>query len=141
MRYGEQIFEIDVPMDDIDLEAPDLLEQLKAAFEQRHEQLYTYSLKDQKPVLINARVATVGLLPAPPAEPSAAGGTPAAPSHERQVYLSEWISAPVYDFAALAHGQIIDGPAIVESDTTTVLLRPGDRASTTEQRWLDITIA
>ena len=45
------------------------------------------------------------------------------------------------EFAALAAGQIIDGPAIVESDTTTVLLRPGDHATVTEQRWLDIAIA
>ena len=141
MRYGEQIFEIDVPMDEIDLEASDLLEQLKAAFERRHEELYTYSLKDQKPVLINARVATVGLLPAPPMEPSAANTAPAASSHTRQIYLGEWLSAPVFDFSALSQGQVIDGPAIVESDTTTVLLRPGDRATTTEQRWLDIVVS
>jgi len=140
MRYGEQIFEIDVPMDGIELEAPDLLEQLKCAFERRHEQLYTYSLKDQKPVLINARVTTVGLLPVPPTEPSAAGRTPAAPSGGRQIYLGQWLPAPVYEFEALAEGQVIEGPAIVESDTTTVLLRAGDRAVTTAQRWLDIAV-
>jgi N-methylhydantoinase A len=140
MRYGEQIFEIDVPMDEIELEAPDLLDQLKHAFEGRHEQLYTYSLKDQKPVLINARVTTVGLLPVPPTEPSAAGRRPAAPNGERQIYLGQWLPAPVYEFEALAEGQVIAGPAIVESDTTTVLLRAGDRATTTAQRWLDIAV-
>jgi len=140
MRYGEQIFEIDVPMDDIDLDAPDLLDQLKRGFERRHEQLYTYSLKDQKPVLIHARVTTAGQLPVPPAEPPAADRTPAAPSGERRIYLGQWLPAPVYEFAALAEGQVIEGPAIVESDTTTVLLRPGDRATTTEQRWLDIAV-
>ena len=64
MRYGEQIFEIDVPLDQIDFAAPDLLAQIKAAFERRHEALYTYSLADQDPVLINARVATIRALPA-----------------------------------------------------------------------------
>ena len=62
MRYGEQIFEIDVTLDDIDFLAPNLLEQIKTAFELRHETLYTYSLKDQDPVLVNARVATIGAL-------------------------------------------------------------------------------
>ena len=124
----------------IDLNANDLLEQMKRAFEARHEELYTYSLKDQQPVLINARVATVGLLPAPPAEPSAQGDTPMAPIAERNIYLGSWVSAPVYDFAALAANQVIEGPAIVESDTTTVLLRTGDQATTTEQRWLDVVI-
>ena len=55
MRYGEQIFEIDVPFSEDDLDAPDLLSRLKSAFERRHEQLYTYSLKEQEPVLVNAR--------------------------------------------------------------------------------------
>ena len=68
MRYGEQIFEIDVRLDDIDFAGTDLLERIKRAFEARHEELYTYSLRDQDPVLINARVAAIGALPAPPSE-------------------------------------------------------------------------
>ena len=140
MRYGEQIFEIDVPFTEQDLDAPDLLARLGRAFERRHEQLYTYSLEDQEPVLVNARVATVGLIPAPPAEPSASGSSPAEPREERRIYLEGWCSAPVFAFSELAAGQCIEGPAIVESDTTTVLLRPGDRAVATEERWLDIAV-
>ena len=138
MRYGEQVFEIDVPLDGIDFGAPDLLETMKTAFERRHEELYTYSLEDQDPVLINARVATIGVLPAPPNEPEAPRGDPSAPTGSRSVYLGEWLEAPVYAFGALAAGQVVDGPAVIEADTTTVLLRPGDRATTTPQRWLDI---
>ena len=140
MRYGEQIFEIDVPFSEEDLEAPDLLSRLKLAFELRHEQLYTYSLEEQEPVLVNARVATVGLMPAPPAEPAATGLPPAAPAGERRIYLGGWYSAPVYVFSDLAAGQAVEGPAIVESDTTTVLLRSEDRAVATEARWLDIAV-
>ncbi len=140
MRYGEQIFEIDVPFSEDDLDAPDLLSRLKRAFERRHEQLYTYSLGEQEPVLVNARVATVGLMPAPPAEPSATGLPPASPRGERRIYLGGWCPAPVYVFSDLAAGQAIEGPAIVESDTTTVLLRSGDRAIATEERWLDIAV-
>ena len=140
MRYGEQIFEIDVPFAEEDLDAPDLLSRLGRAFERRHEQLYTYSLEDQEPLLVNARVATVGLIPAPPAEPSASGRSPAEPRAERRIYLEGWLTSPVYTFSELAAGQCIEGPAIVESDTTTVLLRPGDRAVATEERWLDIAV-
>ena len=140
MRYGEQIFEIDVPFAQSDLDAADLLARLKRAFERRHEQLYTYSLEDQEPVLVNARVATVGLMPAPPAEPSAAGRPAAAPRGTRRIFLEGWRPAPVYAFADLAAGQVLEGPAIVESDTTTVLLRGGDRATVTGQRWLDIAV-
>jgi N-methylhydantoinase A len=141
MRYGEQIFEIEVPLDDIDLAAPDALARLKRAFETRHEALYTYSLPEQQPVLVNARVTTVGVLPHLAQEPAAPATKPAPARGERDVYLGEWLPVPVYAFASLAAGQVVDGPAVIESDTTTVLLRNGDRATTTAQRWLDIAIA
>jgi N-methylhydantoinase A len=140
MRYGEQIFEIDVPLDQIDFASPDLLEQIKAAFERRHEALYTYSLKDQDPVLVNARVATVGALPALPEEPLIAAGAATPPTDHRRIYLGEWLEAPVYDFDRLVAGQSIPGPALVVSETTNVLLRHGDQATTTPHGWLDILI-
>jgi N-methylhydantoinase A len=140
MRYGEQIFEIDVPLDQIDFAAPDLLAQIKAAFERRHEALYTYSLADQDPVLINARVATIGALPALPEEPLLAAGDDTPAMGRRRIYLGQWLEAPVYDFDRLSAGQVIAGPALVVSETTNVLLRPGDRATTTPHGWLDIQI-
>jgi len=140
MRYGEQIFEIDVPLEGIDLAAADLPAQIKAAFERRHEELYTYSLPQQEPVLVNARLAAVGGLPALPDEPRAAAGAPAQPIARRRAYLGDWQDIPVYDFGSLAAGQRIEGPAIVESETTTVLLRAGDAATTTPHRWLDVKV-
>ena len=138
MRYGEQVYEIDVPLDAVDFDSPALAKALKDAFEVRHEELYTYSLPDQDPVLINARVTTAGTLPTPPVEPEAPRGRANEPVGARQIWLGGWLEAPVYDFDTLAGGQVVSGPAIVESDTTTVLLRPGDEATTTPERWLDI---
>ncbi len=141
MRYGEQIFEVSVGLDAIDWQTPDLLSELAAAFHRRHEELYTYALRDQEAVLVNARVAVVGRLPDPPAEPSLPGRPPALPRAQRRIYLGQWREVPVFDFEALAPGQAIEGPAVVESATTTVLLRPGDLARTTAPGWLDIAIA
>ena len=141
MRYGEQVFEISVPLDHIDLEAPSLLEQMADAFHRRHEQLYTYALEDQEAVLVNARVAVIGELPGLPLEPALPPRTPAGCVRERAIYLGAWRSVPIYDFAGLAAGQLIDGPAVIEAATTSVLLRPGDRARTTALGWLDIEIA
>jgi N-methylhydantoinase A len=47
---------------------------------------------------------------------------------------------PVFEFDELAPGQAIDGPAIVESAMTTVLLRAGNRATVTPHGWLDIAV-
>ncbi|MCB1739757.1 MAG: hydantoinase/oxoprolinase family protein [Gammaproteobacteria bacterium] len=138
MRYGEQVYEIDVPLDDVDFEAADVLTRIKRAFEQRHEALYTYSLKEQQPVLVNARVATVGVLP-PPAQPRRTeAGADRPAKAERRVHIEEWRRVPVFEFDGLQTGQVLTGPGIVESTTTTVLLRDGDRARVTEQGWLDI---
>jgi N-methylhydantoinase A len=141
MRYGEQIFEVNVPLDGLDFESPDLVQQMAAAFHARHEALYTYALRDQEAVLVNARVTAVGELPSLPQEGNLASGPPAAPRGHRRIYLGGWRDVPIYAFGELAPGQAIDGPAVVESGTTTVLLRAGDRATTTPVGWLDIDVA
>ena len=140
MRYGEQIFEIDVPLDNIDWQATDLMAELKLAFERRHEQLYTYALPDQDAVLVNAKVNAIGELPALPNEPMEAASPPRPPARHRRIYIAGWHEVPVYDFATVAAGQTIEGPALVESDTTTALLRAGDRAMVTPHKWLDIRV-
>ncbi len=140
MRYGEQVFEIAVPLDDVDWTVPDPLPQIVERFHRRHEALYTYSLPDQETVLVNARVAVAGILSALPREPALAAGPPSPPRSERRIYLDDWIATPVYDFDALAPAQTVCGPAIVESAMTTILLRPGDRAATTPLGWLDISV-
>lgn len=140
MRYGEQVFEVTVPLDGVDLAARDLMAQVVERFHRRHEELYTYSLPDQEPVLVNARLAVVGELPALPEEPPLPPRSVAGPASRRRVHLGRWIEAPVYDLDALAAGQPVPGPAVVETATTTVLLRPRDRAVVTPLGWLDVTV-
>jgi N-methylhydantoinase A len=138
MRYGEQIFEVTVPLDGLDIEAPDLIEQVIERFHRRHEELYTYSAPDQEVVLVNARLAVVGELPMLPAEPVIEGNGPVASHGSRRIYLGTWLDAPVYHLDALLPGHEVNGPAIFESATTTVLVRHGDRALATPHGWLDI---
>jgi N-methylhydantoinase A len=140
MRYGEQVFEIAVPLDGVDWTKADPLPEIVERFHRRHEELYTYSLPDQETVLVNARVAVAGVLASLPHEPALPPAPPTAPRSERRVYLDDWISALVYDFDGLAPAQTLLGPAIVESATTTILLRPGESATVTPLGWLDIAI-
>jgi N-methylhydantoinase A len=142
MRYGEQVFEIAVALDDIDWTATDPLPEIAARFHARHEALYTYSLPEEAAVLVNARVAVSGILPALPREPELPAAPPAPPCGERPILLDGgWVAAAVHDFEGLAPGQAIAGPALVESAMTTVLLRPGDRAVATPLGWLDIAVS
>jgi N-methylhydantoinase A len=139
MRYGEQVFEIPVSLDAIDWDAPGLAARLAGLFHERHRTLYTYAMPDEEVVVVNARVSMIGRLPAPPAKP-VPPCPPAETAGRRRIYLDGWREAPVFDFAALAPGQDLAGPALVESDTTTVLLRPGDRARLAPLGWLDIAV-
>ena len=140
MRYGEQIFEIDVDLDGIDWEADDLMDRIAERFHARHEALFTYALRDDDVVLVNARAAAVGRLPDLPREPMPAAAAEAGPRTRRRIFVGEWCEAPVYDFGALAPGQVLEGPAVAESDLTTIVLRPGDRAAATAMGWLDIAV-
>ena len=141
MRYGEQVFEIAVVLDDVDWTVPDPLAQIVERFHRRHEELYTYSSPDQETVLVNARVAVAGILSALPQEPALPEAAPASPRRQRRIWLDEWVAASVWDFDALAPAQVIAGPAIVESAMTTVLLRPGERATVTPLGWIDIAVS
>jgi N-methylhydantoinase A len=140
VRYGEQVFEITVPLDGVDLEASDPMKEIVERFHRRHEALYTYSLRDQEAVLVNARVAAVGVLPALPEEPALASRPPAGPRSRRRVYLGAWHDVPVHDLDGLAPGQVVEGPAVLEAATTTVLLRADDRAVVTPLGWVDIAL-
>jgi len=140
MRYGEQIFEIQVPLDGVDLEAGDLIEQVTERFHRRHEELYAYSAAGQEVVIVNARVAVVGELPPLPAGARAGSGAPAPPGR-RRIWLGEWVDAPVHRIDALPADAEIAGPAVFESATTTVLAREGDHVRVTPHGWLDIRLA
>jgi N-methylhydantoinase A len=140
MRYGEQIFEINVPLDDVDWDVENPLPQIVERFHRRHEALYTYAMRDQEAVLVNARIVAIGVLPDLPQEPRMAAARATPPRGERRIYLGGWLTVPVYDFDALAPSQAIAGPAIVESAMTTVLLGPRDRATVTPHGWLDIAV-
>jgi N-methylhydantoinase A len=141
MRYGEQVFEVAVPLDGIDWEGPDLAGQLRAAFHARHRALFTYDLPEEEVVLVNARIAVVGKLPtSPPAGLKSSGSAEGVTAQRRILLDGVAVAAPVWSFEALGADQAVAGPAIVESATTTVLLRAGDTARMDARGWLDVAV-
>lgn len=143
MRYGEQIFEIDVPLDGVDFDVPGLTDAIEQRFHARHEALYTYSSPGQEVDLVNARVAVIGAVDQGDVSRLIAPAVgEALPAAERRVHLGSGSSTiPVYDLGTLAPGHRIAGPALVRSETTTVLLDEGDCGSLTPHGWLDIAVA
>jgi N-methylhydantoinase A len=142
MRYGEQIFEIDVALNDLDWSTGDLADQIEDRFHRRHEELYTYASPGQEVVFVNARVAVIGEVAArgqdmKPAPSSAAS----IPRTTRQAFFGEWREIPVYSLESLAPGQSLQGAAIIEAETTTIIVNAGDRVTVNALGWLDIELA
>jgi len=142
MRYGEQIFEIDVALNDLDWSAAGLVDRIEDRFHRRHEELYTYASRDQEVVFVNARVAAIGQV----ASRSGDAGPVSAPAAclprtTRQAFLGKWCEIPVYSLEALRPGQTFEGAAIIEAETTTVVVNAADRVSVDARGWLDIELA
>ena len=142
MRYGEQIFEIDVALDDLDWNAESLVDQIEGRFHRRHEELYTYASPGQEVVFVNARVAAVGVVSQrgtdirPPSSEAVC-----SPRGTRQAFFGGWREVPVYSLDALRPGNAFEGPAIVEAETTTVIVDAGDRVTVNALGWLDVALA
>ena len=138
MRYGEQIYEVDVSLDDVDFSDEDLMKSISDRFHKRHEELFTYSLPDQDAVLVNGRLAAIGALPDLPQEPKTEARAASGHRTTRKIFLAGWVDAPVFNLEELVPSQKIEGPAIIESSTTTVVLRSDDKAEVTDNLWLNI---
>jgi N-methylhydantoinase A len=139
MRYGEQVFEIDVSLTDLDLDATDIIEQIEDRFHRRHEELYTYASRGQEVVFVNARAAAVGEVAQIDRDTgSAPSSGVCSPRATRQAYFGGWRQVPVYSLDDLRPGHTLAGPAIIEAETTTVLVDTGDRVTVNPLGWLDI---
>ena len=139
MRYLDQVYEVNIPLPDLSRNDDALLSEWAANFHRRYEELFSYRQVDQEIRLTTLRVQTLGLLPRldlPARDDSKsavfgegvdAGGL--VPKEFRRAYLGGWREVPVYGIDSLLPGTEIKGPAILESDFTTILVEPGDLAT------------
>jgi len=110
----------------------DDLSALKAAFDAAHGERYSHNAPDEPAQIVSLRVSAIGGLAKPRLAELAPGGSeppPDAATGRRPVVFAVdggAVDTPVYHRDRLAAGNRIAGPAVVEEDTTTVLLRPGD---------------
>jgi N-methylhydantoinase A len=123
LRYKGQSFELTVGAED--------LEGMAARFHAAHERRYAYRMEDEVVELVNLRlVATV-----PREEPELSGASPrwdGSPRRRRACVDGGWRELDVHDRGALGVGSELQGPAVVEFAESTLLVRPGWRATVDE---------
>jgi branched-chain amino acid transport system ATP-binding protein len=128
MRYIGQVHECTVEIGNFPINA-ETIDQVKEAFHKRHEQLYTYSERHNAVEVVNIESTLYGRIDHPkPPRISAGGHVRAAIKGERPVIFSTDGSAtetPIYDGARLGAGDTLEGPAVIEEVTTTIVVEPG----------------
>ena len=128
MRYLDQIYEVNIPVPDPEQEDSFLLDQLAANFHRRYQELFSYRQQDQEVRLVTLRVEVVGRLPRVALPELKSSQTGAAAAKTRRVYLGGWREVPVYAIDELSPDVKVSGPALLESNFTTILVEPGDSA-------------
>jgi N-methylhydantoinase A len=127
-RYVKQYHEVSFAVSRESVRSRDAAA-IAAAFHAEHRRLYGYSLESEgAPVeIINVRMQTLGATDKPRLgeEPLAAGDPGGALKGSRSAYVPEenaFRALPVYDAHRLRHGNRIEGPAIIEAVTTTIVV-------------------
>ncbi|MBS7699576.1 MULTISPECIES: hydantoinase/oxoprolinase family protein [unclassified Chelatococcus] len=129
MRYQGQNYELSIPLPDGPVTKA-TLDALAAGFEAAHKRMYGFIAEGETIQLVTFRVEAAGVVRKARFEPMSDQGTDASSARvgSREVWMPEaggFVTCPVYSREALATGNRIEGPAIVEQmDTTTVVL-PG----------------
>lgn len=127
LRYVGQFNEVEVPLPGGGPPARGDLERVAAAFHERHDALYGYSMPGAPTELINLRVTARGHTDKPRSErvPLGSADAQAARIGTRAAWFGgAWIEVPVYGGLLLTHGNRVPGPAIVVQPTTTIVVPP-----------------
>ncbi|MCY1604480.1 hydantoinase/oxoprolinase family protein [Staphylococcus pettenkoferi] len=128
LRYKGQDHPVEVTVPYNQIEEHNLPEIINT-FHKKHEQLYTYALKDNGIEIVNLKVSAIGKIDKPKIkEISIPQGN--AIKEERYVYFENegWKNVKIYDREYLEIGKDIQGPAVIEEKTTTILINTDDSA-------------
>jgi N-methylhydantoinase A len=103
---------------------------IKRHFDAMHQQRYGTSAPDERAEIVSLRSTVTGAMRKPPQEKIRRGKRApdkAAFTGKRPVYLGgRFRATPTYARAALAAGNRIAGPALIEEHASTTVLLPGD---------------
>ncbi len=128
LRYVGQIHDCTVDIGTFDIDAR-TIEQVKDAFHERHEQLFTYSERENHVELVNIESTLYGRVKRPiPASIHGTRNLEEAVKGQRKLIFSEdgaLTTVPVYDGAKIGTGQEVPGPAVIEETTLTLVIQPG----------------
>ncbi len=135
-RYPYQAWELEVPLDTAEFDGVEAVEAMVDAFHAAHERVFAVSESGQHIECIYWKGRATALLDRPDLAVGRARSDDQAPvaASTRPAWFGRSGSSdtPHFRGAALAVGDRVRGPAIVEEPTTTVVVYPGWAAAVTD---------
>ena len=136
MRHRGQINEVEVELEGGQLDDTSI-ERLRERFVERYEQLYGHgaALRGARleMVTFRCRASATSLKPSLTTTKELSDTiAPEALTGHRDIYWAEErkiVSTPIYDGYRLVAGNSLDGPTVVETTTTSIVIHPGQRIS------------
>lgn len=130
-RYRAQVWELDTPVAAVRLADQAAVDALVEAFHQTHERVYAVRDEGSPVECVNwkGRISIRPFAPPPAPEPTGARHAPPAAT-TRSCYFggASRVATPIYKGETLTPGAAIEGPAVIEEPTTTIVVYPGMRA-------------
>jgi N-methylhydantoinase A len=132
MRYRGQSYEVPVPVPR--LGGPQDMADLVKRFHEAHQRRYGHMAQAEAVEIVNFQVTAVALIAKPAWKTFERTEAPAKPHEARQAYFSagDGREVPVFRRSTLLPGMRIEGPAVIEEQTSTTVLYPGQRAEVDE---------
>ncbi len=128
-KYTAQIHELTIPLPSSGALKKQDVSKIAEEFHALHERMFTYSVRESPVDLFHWRVTAIGKLPAlhAPEQKRTRRAIADAEKPARIAYFpayGKFRKTKVYDGARLLHGMTIEGPAIIEQETTTIVVPP-----------------
>jgi N-methylhydantoinase A len=126
-RYPYQVWELDVPLPKARFDDAGDVAALEQAFHATHERVFAVSEPGQRVECLTWKARASVRLPKPAIPRLASNGAdPGAAQRSRPTWWGDEdpSDAPIYQGEKLAGGAQVNGPAIVELPTTTVVVHP-----------------
>ncbi len=132
LKVAGQTYELSLPLDGCAPLDERAIANLIDSFSRLYRSRYAFFFEGEPIEIVNVRVAALGRNPPLVLERFEAAGTSpeAARKGERPVYFEgrSFTATALYERARLRPGAIVEGPALVEDETSSVLVPPGTRA-------------
>jgi N-methylhydantoinase A len=133
MRYRGQSYEVSVPVGA--LRGPEDIAALTHRFHDAHHRRYGHMAQAEAVEIVNFEVTGVGVIPKPAVRTFPVEQGPSPQPHEARAAhfdANEPVEVRVFRRSQLAAGAVVEGPAVIEEQTSTTVLYRGQRARVDE---------